>query len=88
MLKITNGPVINVQVEKKAGYKGECINWFQFQTKCVFVCLCMCVCVLYLCIEKTWKFMHRILIVIISEGRPLLSIYVVWKFYNWYVLYL
>ena len=59
---------------------------------CVFVhvcvCVCVCVCVLYLCIEKTWKFMHIILIVIISEGRPLLSIYVVWKFYNWYVLYL
>ena len=42
MLKITNGPVTNVQVEKIAGYKRECINWFQFQSKCVFVRVCVC----------------------------------------------
>lgn len=37
----------------------------------------VCVCV---CVEKTWKDMHRILIMVISEGWLLLSIYIVWKF--------
>ena len=56
MLKITNGPVINVPVEKKQVKKENVSTDSSFRASvclCVCACVCVCVCVLYLCIEKT-----------------------------------
>lgn len=49
---------------------------------------CMYVRVCYLCVEKTWKDMHGILIMAISEGWLLLSISIVWKFSKEFALHL